>query len=234
MDKRHSNADRLHRLASAEERTATVLEVRSHSLLLEHEGLRFKVPSTPVERRDHWVGQRVELEVCDDFWDKGLQENAIRVLFSRLNLGSREFAYREPDVDPARWAWLEGKPHGTLIEGRVLRRMRQSVLLDLQHGCQISTYPGHFARSVCGRYGHDCLPRVGECLALSFHGFQGDGTPRLYAWPLEQDPKYRRFDAGYRSRYRGEDGPFTVLPWEKSGCERADFRTRGTSLTKSR
>jgi hypothetical protein len=215
MDKRHSNADRLHRLASAEGRTATVLEVRTHSLLLEYEGLRFKVGSTPAERSDHWIGQRVELEVSDDFWNKGTQEDAIRVLFSRLNLGSREPAYPESDDDPARWAWLESKPHGTLVEGRVVRRMRRSVLLDLGHGCQISTYPGHFMRSVCGRYGPGCLPAVGEPLALSFHGFHRDGTPRLYAWPHEQDQKYRRFDAGYRSRYRGEDGPFATLPWER-------------------
>lgn len=222
MDKRHSNTDRLHRLATAEGRTATVLEVRAHSLLVECEGLRFKVASTPAERRDHWIGQRIELEVSNDFWDKDAREEAIRDLFSRMNLAVREPEYPQPVADPAQWAWLEGKPHGTLIEGRVVRRMRRSVRVDFGDGCEMSTYPGQFMRSVCQRYREDCLPRVGERLALSFHGFDRDGTPRLYAWPHEQDPKYRRFDAGYRSRYRGEDGPFAVLPWERRDSDQHD------------
>ncbi|MBM4200004.1 MAG: hypothetical protein FJ189_01795 [Gammaproteobacteria bacterium] len=230
MDKRHSNADRLHRLASAEGRTATVLQVRARCLLVEYEGLRFKVASTPAERRDHWIGQRIELEVSDAFWDQKSQDESLRNLFSNRNLGSRGPAWSEAAEDPERWAWLEGKPHGTLIEGRVIRRMRRSILLDLGHGCEISTYPGHFMRTVCRRYRTGCLPAVGEPLALSFHGFHRDGSPKLYAWLHEQDPKYRRFDAGYRSRYLGEDGLFAVLPWERpdNDIEPNDYRSKKT------
>jgi hypothetical protein len=180
-----------------------VLEVRSHSLLVAYGDLRFKVPSTPAARRDHWIGQRIAPEVSD---------------------GVRPRKSVESPDDPGRWAWLDAKPHGTLVEGRVVGRMRQSVLVDFGHGCLMTTDPGPCMRTVHHLNEDGCLPRVGETLMMSFHGFRWNGTPRLYRWLHEVDPKYQRFDAGYRSRYRGEDGCFARLPWESPESEPADCR----------
>lgn len=206
MDRRYSKHERSQRLHASTTLDAEVLEVRSHSLLVEHEGIRLKVESTPVERNRHWVGQRIELEISDDHVTKAGRG------FARL---ADEYESRGMG-DPDKWRWLEDTPHGTLVEGRVIRRLRASVLLDLGHGCQVSTYPGHFMGSMCRRYGKDCLPQVGESLAMAFHGFRPDGAPALYAWNHERDPKFHRYDAGYRSRYRGEDSAFAVLPWKRS------------------
>lgn len=215
MDRRLSKTDRRHRLASAEGRTATVLEVRRHSLLVQCEGVRFKLASAPERFRDHWVGQRIEWDADDILSEAELLGRQLPPSFFATLWGDGECGPGPSSADPGHWAGLQGKPHGTLVEGRVVQRRRGSVCVDLGQGGLVPIGPDQLIGSVYRRYGEEGLPDVGAALTLSFHGFLPDGRPRLHVRPHERDPRYRSFDAGYRSRYRGEDGPFAVLPWER-------------------
>ena len=52
-----------------------------------------------------------------------------------------------------------------------------------------------------------------------------DGSPRLYVWDYDRNTKYRIHAAGYRSSYRGEDGCFAELPWDRiQDIDRYEYR----------
>lgn len=121
----------------------------------------------------------------------------------------------------SQWQALLGHlPKGSILDGRVVKRMRGSVLIDFGLGKLFHTSADHFMRHTRRQFRDGFLPEAGEQITMTFYGVHpGAGTPILYAWDYSRDPKYGLYDAGYRSRYRGENGPFAVLPWERPSKE---------------
>jgi hypothetical protein len=193
VDKRISSRTR-HLSHSAENGRATVLSVSRWDILVEVDGQRHLIPIKPDGDKAYWVGQRINYELL--YPKYGRQAN---------------------EIEAAQWKALLGHlPKGAIMEGRVAKRLRNAVMIDFELGKLYRTTADHFLRHARHRCRDRHLPETGERITMTYYGIHpGLGTPILYAWDYGRDTKYGLYDAGYRAHYRGEDGHFVVLPWDR-------------------
>jgi hypothetical protein len=198
--------------------TGRVVDADRRRVTVAVDGWQQTLPRRVLSGTVPFAGMKVELEVDAHAPGRGPAHDTLSQLFDEVTslfggpavrMGVVPAPPEKPGPAPA-----DIEP-GTLWEGRVVRRYENAVLVDFGRWGVHRVSHVYVMRAARRRYRDNELPGKGDFVAATWHGTNRDGSPRLYVWDYERDPAFRTYAAGYRHAYRGEDGLFAKLPWER-------------------